>query len=422
MAASFGNSSLFIKRVGKQRIMTADISNYCCSVLNPTQAMALRLKASLLIGIVRIHSLQWKYLFQDVDKLHARFFNLSNCPLSTCRKKVIPVLPERVLCDTPSNNFLPEVILSPMTSLFNELHSRETFGMDLFETVRKRDSLSSRFSSLGNSFDPGQSFGFSDDIGGFDELLFSSIASENAINDHSVNFHLNIQPIPMKRGKRNRNVLGIVYDKVTELTDEQYEEEHLNARHSAYNKQKMKEQSERLKELKSETYNSLCNCPAKTFPVSPMPESSDNFGGGFDALSSGLSDSRNFFEIGRNIGKNYTSPSGDISMHRWSSPLSRSSLKPHSLIHSSSPNDDIPRRQTPSVSPMHSAKTVDLLNDMIKQSDEHVLFFDQLLPSTSSKSAAIFLFLELLHLSHNNIIKAEQVKPFDRICIKSNSS
>lgn len=422
MAASFENSSLLVKRVGKQRIMKADISNYCCSVLNPTQAMALRLKASLLIGIVRIHSLQWKYLFQDVDKLHARFFNPSNCPSSTCRRKANPILPEPVLCDTPSNNFLPEVILSPMTSLFNESHSEKTFGMDLFETVRKRDSLSSRFSSLGNSFDLGQSFGFSDDIGGFDELLFSSIANENAINDHSVNFHLNIQPIPMKRGKRNRRVLGIVYDKVTELTEEQYEEEHLNAWHSAYNKQKMKEQMEQLKELKNETYNSLCNYSTRTYPVSPTLESSDNFGGGFDALSSGLSDFRNSFEIGRNIGRNYISSSEDIYIHRWSSPLSHSSFKPHSLTHWSSPSDDIPRRQTPSVSPMHSARTFNLLNDMIRQSDGHILFFDQLLPSTSSKSAAISLFLELLHLSHNNIIKAEQVKPFERICIKSISN
>lgn len=414
-----------MRKLGKQRIIAADIPGYCHIVLNPVQAMALRLKASLLLGIARIHSLQWKYLFQDVDRFRSRFSERLR-GASTANQRIEATISGQnavpILCDMASNNFLPEVILSPFASLLNENRQIERFSENLLETIRKRDSLSSRNSLVSNSLEQFQSFGFSDDIGdGFDELVQSSLNVESTAANQFAPFQLSINPISVESRKRKRHSVGLIFDESIELTVAHYEEQQADLQIQAQSRHERKEQKEHLTILKKETIDSLLRPFTKT-PKSRRPsslqESSEGFGD-FANFSSELDGFRNSFEFGRNANKNNKEyPTTPISIHRWSSPMSLSYVRRQSVDRWSSPSEDAPRREIPSVSPVKFVADNTLLNEFISQSSHNHVYFDHLVSPSSTKADIAATFLELLHLSHGNIIRAEQIKPYGRITMK----
>lgn len=67
--ATLGSKSV-LRKVNRKDILAVNVPKACETVIHPEAPLALRLQSGLLIGIARVYSQQFQYLYLDVSSAH----------------------------------------------------------------------------------------------------------------------------------------------------------------------------------------------------------------------------------------------------------------------------------------------------------------------------------------------------------------
>ena len=359
LAANHSNTTALTKRLGKKYVISISISECCTSILNPEVAMALRLKASLLIGVSRIYAYQWKSFFRDVEQFHSRVIELHPNSKKTTRKLQMQTIEAtQLFTDMQSPALLlPEVNANFFpTSLEHEYLSRIILDdnySNSMEQPRKKDSFISLRNSLISDYSSNieqlESFGFANDA----NMNEFGLNIDNSLKENYEIYPLEIS-IPSNESvcERKKRKGGFKSDKKIQFTENEFLEECNKVQNSTRAQQRFTLAMANTRPDIGKLCDELCGLCLnvnnmhnaflrKQLCTLHSEQSVASFGGGFSGSS--------------NLTFSIEKPRMPPDAARFS-PLISSSLDAWS-----SPFKEFPSRRTPSISP------VSITNDLFPE-------------------------------------------------------
>lgn len=418
LAANHSNTATLTKRLGKKPVISISISECCTSILNPEVAMALRLKASLLIGVSRIYAYQWKSFFRDVEQFHSRVIELHPNSKKTTRKLQMQSIEATQLSTEIQSPalLLPEVNASFFPTLLEHEYLSRILVDDTHnnsvEQPRKKDSFISMRSSLisdySSNIEQFGSFGFANDanMNEFGLNIDSSLKENHEIYPLEISIPSSESIYERKKRKR-----GFKPDKKIQFTENEFLEECDKVQNLILAQQRFilamantrPDEGKLCEELfglclnVKNTHNAFLK---KQLCISHSDESIASFGGGFSE-SSNLTFSIEKPRMPRD-GAQF-SPLISSSLDVWSSPFK-----------------EFPSRRTPSISPV--SITNDLFHEylFVQNDDCKMTTFKDCIKDDANKKKVAGLFSILLEYCNSNIVKVIQDMPFDEIFVRYN--